>query len=92
MCNVTVSNLKIHKLSKRHMSKYCEFVDCQTSVEGMLKCYRYDDIKTVDVILFITEMKESIKKVFKEQPWPNSKLGISLNVLFYKLRPERVPN
>jgi hypothetical protein len=80
--------MKAHCKSKKHLSKCCVYLNCHTSIKGNLKQYQYIDIKTIDPKLFITVMREEIRKRYVEQKWKNMKLGVSIHVEFYKQKPD----
>ena len=90
ICSKDVRNMKAHFKSKKHIDRCCTYVSCETSIKGSLKKYSYRDISTIDPKLFLTSMKEEIRKRCLEQNWNNFKLGIALDIEFYKESPDGV--
>ena len=90
ICNKDLYNMKSHFKSKKHMDRCCTYVSCETSLKKSLKKYSYRDISTIDPKLFLTSMKEGIRKSCLEQNWNNFKLGIALQIEFYKESPDGV--
>ena len=90
VCDKDIRNMKAHFKSRKHIEKCCTYVSCEESSQGSLKKYSYTDISTIDPKVFLTSMKEEIRKRCSEQNWNNFKLGIALQIEFYKESPDGV--